>query len=196
MKRNKIPYNLRSYRPITLLPVLGKLTEKIIKIKIITHLEHIKFFDHSQYGIREGRGTSSTLISLKKNIDILLKNNKYVAMVSLDIQGAFDNISWTILYKIIDETPIPIYLKSILKLYLFQRHIGTSLNQTFTWYVSKKGCPQDSCLGPLLLLFVADKILKKYKSYGGYIISYANNFVILVEGNTRSSLEQAAYTRA
>ena len=32
-------------------------------------------------------------------------------MNSSDIQGALDNMSWKMLHKIIDDTPLPNYLK-------------------------------------------------------------------------------------
>ena len=194
-KRNKSPDNIRAYRPITLLPVLGKLLEKILKTRIMVYLESINFFDNGQHGFREGCSTSSALRALKVNIDNIRKNFKYTALISLDIQGAFDNISWCIIYDVINETPLPLYMKNILKSYLHNRSIGINLNDMFTWHKINKGCPQGSCLGPLLWLLVADRVLKRYRQCGGSVISYADDFIILVEGNTRTGLEQVATSR-
>lgn len=58
-----------------------------------------------------------------------------------------------------------------------------------------RGCPQGSCLGPLLWLIVADFLLKKYKTRFEDILSYADDFVVLAGANTRSDLENKMNSR-
>ena len=195
-KQNKDPVQIKTYRPISLLPTMAKLLEKIIRNKVMINLESTNYLDIDQYGFRENRGVITALSTLLKRIDYFSENYKYCSMISFDIMGAFDNVSWDILYRVIEDTPLPNYLKRILKSYLNNRMIGTHLSDQIKWYVLSKGCPQESCIGPLLWLLVADKILKIFKSkdnsHNQSIVSYADDFVILAYGNTRIQLEENA----
>lgn len=189
-KRNKVATSPRAYRPITLLPIFGKLLERIIKLRVMTLLESTGYLDNHQFGFREKRSTLTALNELKKIVKNLLSGYKYCAMTSIDIQGAFDSVSWQMLATLIDQLPIPQYLKRILKNYISNRKIGFKYVAGIIWYELFKGCPQGSCIGPLLWLIVADFILKHYKLRNYSIISYADDFVVLEGADNRRKLEE------
>lgn len=65
-KKNKDIHQLKAYRPITLLPMLGKVLERIIKIRTMTFLENTSYLNNAQYGFREARSTTDALLQLKK----------------------------------------------------------------------------------------------------------------------------------
>ena len=162
-KQNKDPLQPRSYRPISLLPIMGKLLEKIIRNRVMTYLESNNYLDNDQHGFREGRGVVTALSSLLLKLESLQNYFKYVSVISLDIMGVFDTISWDVLFIVIEETDLPNYLKILLKNYLVKRKISTKLSTGIKWASLTKGCPQGSCVGPLLWLFTGDKILKSFK---------------------------------
>lgn len=54
--QNKDPTNVRSYRPVCLLPVLGKLLEKLIKQQLKSVIMHPRFSFKDQFGFREKGG--------------------------------------------------------------------------------------------------------------------------------------------
>lgn len=191
-KRNKSPHSSRGYRPITLLSIFGKLLERIIKIRIMTKLESISYFEAAQHGFREGNSTITALYSLKSMVKEKLESGKYCTLISLDIEGAFDTVCWKTLSKIIDDLPIPVYLRSILKNYISNRKIGFLFSEGIRWFALNRGCPQGSCIGPLMWILVADTLLKVYKQSFSDIVSYADDFVIIIGGNTRRSLEEKA----
>lgn len=194
-KRNKDGLSARSYRPITLLSIFGKLLERIIKIRIMPQLEKLGFLDHAQYGFREKKSTVTAMLALKNLIRNNLNMYKYVALTSIDIQAAFDAVAWRVLARIIDTLPIPRYLKNILKNYISERRVGFSYTFGVVWNVLYKGCPQGSCLGPLLWLIVADYLIKKFKMSYDEIISYADDFVVLAFADTREQLENSMNER-
>lgn len=189
-KRNKDGKSARSFRPITLLSIFGKLLERIIKIRTMPLLESIGFWDEAQYGFREKRSTVTAIHFLRELIRDKLRSNKYYAITSIDIQAAFDAVDWMTLAEIIDGLPISDYLKRILKNYISNRRIGFSFTNGIIWFALFKGCPQGSCLGPLLWLIVADYLLKKYKIKFEEILSYADDFVIFAGADTRAELER------
>lgn len=189
-KRNKDGFSARSYRPITLLPIIGKILERIIKIRIVPDLENKEYWDEAQHGFREGHSTVSALQALKSLISRRLREFKYVSMASIDIQAAFDAVSWEILARIIDDLPIKSYLKAILKNYISNRKVGFSFSNGIRWFNIFKGCPQGSCIGPLLWLIIADYLIKSFKVIFEDLLSYADDFVVIGYGDTRNELEE------
>lgn len=97
--------------------------------------------------------------------------NELCGMVSLDVEGAFDLMHWSILADIIDQLSIHEYLKASLKNYISKRNIGFDFSSGIREFVAFHRCPQDSCLGPLLWSLVADKLNKEYDRHQRYIIS-------------------------
>lgn len=188
-KRNKDGKTARAYRPITLLCIMGKLLERLIKIRVMPKLEARNFWDKAQHGFREKKSTITALEYLRAKIKRNLKVFKYYSIASIDIQAAFDAVSWNILARLIDGLPISKYLKNILKNYISRRKIAFTFTDGLKWFLLYRGCPQGSCLGPLLWLIVADYLLKKYRQRYGHIISYADDFVVLAGADTRRELE-------
>lgn len=191
-KKNKDPTKHSSYRPITLLPMLGKVLERLVKTRTLTYLESSSLVSNNQFGFKEGRGTVDALRSLEAKIKENLITNKYCGIISFDIEGAFDSIDWELISNIIDDSPLPTYLKYLLKNYISHRFIGIN-NYTFIeWFNTFRGCSQGSCLGPLLWLLVANYIINLYNIHDDEIIVYADDFMIIFEANTRKELELQA----
>lgn len=53
-----------NYRPISLLPVLSKIFEKIIKIRLNKHLNRNRILNHRQFGYRQSIGTRNAINTL------------------------------------------------------------------------------------------------------------------------------------
>lgn len=190
-KKNK-DIQPRAYRPITLLPMLGKDLERIIKIRTMTFLESTSYLNNAQYGFREARSTTDALLQLKKIIENSLISKKYSSLISFDIEGAFDTINWETISTIIDNSPLPNYIKNLLKNYISDRLNGLQHGSVFEWFQAFRGCPQGYCLGPLLWLLIADFLLKSFLQSSKDILTYADDFIVLAEGNTRTELEHDA----
>ncbi|KAJ0169140.1 hypothetical protein K1T71_014948 [Dendrolimus kikuchii] len=89
-KPGKTVYNTaKSYRPIGLLPVIGKLFEKLIVARLRWHL--VPRLSSRQYGFLPQRSTEDSLYDLMNHIRAKLTEKKLVTLVSLDIEGAFDS---------------------------------------------------------------------------------------------------------
>lgn len=69
-KQNKDPKLPSSYRPICLLPMLGKIYERLLKHRINYHLENNNYFHNSQFGFREGKSTIQLLSKIKSKITL------------------------------------------------------------------------------------------------------------------------------
>ena len=51
----------KNYRPVSLLPVVSKVFEKLINNRIVDHLMKCGFFSHFQYGFRSSQSTADFL---------------------------------------------------------------------------------------------------------------------------------------
>ncbi|GFV61888.1 RNA-directed DNA polymerase from mobile element jockey [Trichonephila clavipes] len=88
-----------SYRPISLLPVLSKLAEKVILARVNDHLERDKILIPEQHGLRPRLSTSHQLLRVVEFIKEGNKKDECTAAVFLDIQKAFDRALQPVLQR-------------------------------------------------------------------------------------------------
>ncbi|GFU77985.1 RNA-directed DNA polymerase from mobile element jockey [Trichonephila clavipes] len=92
LKPGKDSTLLDSFRPISLLPVLSKITEKIIQKRLCQHLNDNDILIPQQHGFRAGLSTSHQLLRVLEYIKTGFHNRKSTGAVFLDIQKAFDRV--------------------------------------------------------------------------------------------------------
>ena len=90
-----------NYRPISLLPALSKLAEKILAKQFRAVLDEKSILQDGQFGFRPAISTDHAIMSIKQNVSTALGNKKSTAMVCLDIEKAFDTV-WQISGKYTD----------------------------------------------------------------------------------------------
>jgi hypothetical protein len=157
LKPAKTPTDVASYRPISLLPIISKILEKLIlhKLKNETHFQH--WLPEYQFGFRIAHSTIQQYHRLADNINRVLEKRGYCSAIFLDISQAFDKV-WHpgLLLKIHPTLPPRFY--NILKSYLQQRRlIVTYKNTTSLQLRMTSGVPQERVLGPFLYtIFTAD----------------------------------------
>lgn len=159
-KPDKDPQDPSSYRPISLLSCVGKVMERIVKVRLNQHVEKNGLLPDYQAGFRQKRSTIDNLLQLKHNIELSLDRNRHIALITFDIKGAFDAV-WHhgLLWKL-NEMKVPTYLWCWIHLFLTHREAKieykASVSSTFKL---QRGTPQGSPLSPLLyILFTADSL--------------------------------------
>ena len=85
------------YRPVSLLPVAGMITEHVVTKQIVTYFEDNKLLGSFQFGFRRSKSTVSELLTLFSELLEAKENKKEVALVMYDLSAAFDTISHEIL---------------------------------------------------------------------------------------------------
>ncbi|GFW28579.1 probable RNA-directed DNA polymerase from transposon X-element [Trichonephila clavipes] len=130
-----------SYRPISLLPVLSKITEKLILTRLNSHLTENNILISQQHGFRPRVSTSHQLLRVVEYIKTGFKDKKYTGAIFLDIQKAFDRV-WHVglLYKLIKiNTPPP--LIRIIRSFLTNRTFAVKNPLTTGLYERLKSTP-------------------------------------------------------
>jgi hypothetical protein len=114
-KRDK--HNPRSYRPISLNSILGKLVEKIAANHVARYAQHCGAPRTSQFGII-GQGSAVnavtfTIASLSQSLGPPRTTYVYTnrpSLIAHDIEGAFDHTQPTVLVNIMSKRHMPDYL--------------------------------------------------------------------------------------
>ena len=107
-----------NYRPISLLPIISKVVEKVISDQFNEFLvKHKLLFDH-QYGYRSGHSTEHAALELTDRIITNIDNKKSPLNISLDLSKAFDTLDHNILLDKLHnygmrETPLKLVKSSL-----------------------------------------------------------------------------------
>ena len=142
-----------NYRPISLLPNISKLFEKLIKNRLSKFLEENKCLFSRQFGFRNKHSTNHVLIDLTETIRKAIDDNEFACGVFLDFKKAFDTVNHGILLQKLEHYGVRGYVLKWFTSYLTGRKQYTKVNKidsqiTDIFY----GVPQGSVLGPLLFL--------------------------------------------
>ena len=90
-------HQLKNYRPISVLPFISKILEKIVADSVIDFLEDHDILYSKQFGFRKRHSTTHAIIALTEKVSMALDSGKIVGGVFLDFKKTFDRVSHDIL---------------------------------------------------------------------------------------------------
>ena len=147
-----------NYRPISVLPFISKILEKILFQDLQLYVENLNILTKYQAGFRREKSTSSMLVKLTDECLQNMDNGLPTICVFIDLKKAFDTISHERLLTKLYLLNIRDKALDLLKNYLTDRQQMTILNDfTSDTRPMKVGVPQGSILGPALFtLYIND----------------------------------------
>ena len=169
--------DISNYRPISLLPIISKILEKIIANQLTTYLETNDLLSNSQHGFRPKLSTETALLKITDRIYHNMDNRKVSLLLLLDLSKAFDSVHHKILLEkcrslSIDPSWFANYLENRFQSVKLENVVSSPKTVNF-------GVPQGSVLGPILFNIYVNDLVTSLPNC--FIVQYADDTQILLE---------------
>eukprot|EP00662_Eupelagonemidae_sp_cell21_P015808 gene15808-biopygen88115 len=175
---------VRYYRPVSMLPAISRLVERILAEQLKEHISKHSVLPKFQHGFRAKHSTETTIMQLVDTIATAMGEGKVTLVASLDLAGAFDTLDRDVLVGKLKKTcGITDSVAAFVDDYLRQRKQRVKKQEEKSgWKDNPWGVPQGSVLGPLLFTLYCADISETVKS--ATISQYADDVTLVVTADT------------
>lgn len=184
---------IENYRPVSTLPIFGKIFEKIIYKRLYKFFASKGILSESQFGFRKGHSTSHAVHHSVNIIKEAHKNKKHVIGVFIDLSKAFDTLDHKIMLEKLYNCGVRGVAHNLIASYLADRQQYTCvLGENSELQDVEFGVPQGSVLGPLLFLLYINDLLNCYKGTDCKFVLYADDTnLFIIDVSREAAIEKA-----
>ena len=149
-----------NFRPITNVPTICKIIEKLVHHQITAYLDHYCLFSEDQHGFLARHSTTTALVTMTDQILAGMDRSEVTLLALIDLSRCFDVVDHAALLTSLQQLQISTgWIESYLAGHTQRVRVGDTLSDTHAIDI---GTFQGSCLGPLL--YMADTYFGYYKT--------------------------------
>ena len=169
--------NLKNYRPVSNLPFLSKILEKVVLSQLFTYLNSHNLISSSQSAYRPFHSTETALLKVSNDILTSLDCSEISVLTLLDLSAAFDTIDHQILLSRLHSLyGISDTVLNWFSSYLSDRKLSVLVNGNYSSPAPLPfGVPQGSVLGPILFILYTKPLSTLMESHSLSNQSFADD---------------------
>ena len=169
--------NVKNFRPISLLPLPGKILEKLVHKQLSGYLEGESLLISDQHGFRKNHSTIHSVAQVINYVNTKLDSKMCTLATYVDFRKAFDCVQHPVLIDKLKSLNFEETVINWVKSYLTGREQKVLANGTYSTPLPiTQGVPQGSVLGPLFYIIYANDLSKVVKNCK--IALYADDTVL------------------
>ena len=186
----------KNYRPVSNVPFLSKLIEKIALDRVNDHICKSNLSQKFQSAYRSGHSTETALLRVKSDIMNAFDNRRAVFLVLLDLSAAFDTIDYsTLLTRLHDVFGISGQVYDFFESYLVGRTSRVKVASELSDPQQLEfGLPQGSVIGPQMFSYFTQplaKIIERYPRVKFHFYADDSQLYITVDPRNPDDISEA-----
>ena len=181
--------DVKNYRPISILPILDKIFEKLLYNRLVYFFEYCNIISENQFGFRKNKNTEQAVLKLFDNISPTFYKGGYSLCIMADLTRAFDTVDTTVLMNKLYAYGIRGVAHNLIRSFLTNRQQCINLPNGIEAdpVPCIMGVPQGACLAPLLFAIYINDVCEVLGDCD--IVLYADDIAIHQHNYSLNQLE-------
>jgi hypothetical protein len=177
--------NFKHYRPVSNLPYIGKITERVVVQQLDKHKTENSLLEICQSAYRKFHSSETALLKVQSDILCAVDSKQYVLLLLLDFSSAFDTVDHEILIHRLESVfGITKGALTWMQSYLADRSFVVNINGTTSApHALTTGLPQGSLIGPAEFPDYSSPLFTIARKYSIEIHMYADDTQLYLSFN-------------